>query len=209
MTRSTARWRRVVRGPWSPYAAGALLGVVSAASLALFERPLGASAAFEELAGYAGRRLAPGGVYFGFVTPPGFTWRSWLMVGVFLGALLASASAGTLRLRWLPEQGWVETFGPRVATRWVLAFAGAALVEFGAGIAGGCTSGLAISGGVVLAPAAFVFMAAMFAGGIPVAFALARRARALSRGAPAASSDASGLATPPALHRDLDPGGPS
>jgi hypothetical protein len=46
----------------------------------------------------------------------------------------------------------------------------AVLVQIGAGIAGGCTSGLAISGGAVLSPAAFVFMAGMFAGGIPAAW---------------------------------------
>ena len=49
------------------------------------------------------------------------------------------------------------------------AFIGAVLVQFGAGIAGGCTSGLAISGGAVLAPGAFIFMAGMFLGGIPTA----------------------------------------
>jgi hypothetical protein len=40
------------------------------------------------------------------------------------------------------------------------------------GIAGGCTSGLAISGGVQLAPAAFLFMAGMFASGITTAMIL-------------------------------------
>lgn len=48
-------------------------------------------------------------------------------------------------------------------------FVGTATLEIVAGVAGGCTAGLAVSGGAVLAPGAFVFMAGMFAGGIPVA----------------------------------------
>jgi uncharacterized protein len=36
-------------------------------------------------------------------------------------------------------------------------------LEYAAGIAGGCTSGLAISGGMLLAPAAFLFIMGMFA----------------------------------------------
>ena len=47
---------------------------------------------------------------------------------------------------------------PQVWKRWVLAFIGAIILEFAAGIAGGCTSGLAISGGMLLAPAAFLFI---------------------------------------------------
>jgi hypothetical protein len=49
------------------------------------------------------------------------------------------------------------------------------LIELAAGIAGGCTASLGVSGGAVLAPGAFVFMAAMFAGGIPTARFLYRR----------------------------------
>jgi uncharacterized membrane protein YedE/YeeE len=48
-------------------------------------------------------------------------------------------------------------------------FVGGVIVEYGAGIAGGCTSGLLISGGMLLAPAAFLFMGGMFASGIVTA----------------------------------------
>ena len=54
--------------------------------------------------------------------------------------------------------------------RWGLAFIGAIILEYAAGIAGGCTSGLAISGGMLLAPAAFLFIAGMFASGIITAY---------------------------------------
>ena len=59
--------------------------------------------------------------------------------------------------------------------RWLALFVGAIILEYGAGIAGGCTSGLAISGGMQLAPSAFLFMAGMFASGIPTAMILYRR----------------------------------
>jgi hypothetical protein len=51
----------------------------------------------------------------------------------------------------------------------LLLFVGAIIVEYAAGIAGGCTSGLAISGGMLLVPAAFLFIAGMFISGIVTA----------------------------------------
>ena len=51
----------------------------------------------------------------------------------------------------------------------MLAFIGAMILEYAAGIAGGCTSGLAISGGMLLAPSAYLFIAGMFASGIVTA----------------------------------------
>ena len=80
----------------------------------------------------------------------------------------------------LPERGWRERFGASPARRWAVAFAAAVLIEYAAAIAGGCTSGLALSGGVVLAPGAYLFMVAMFATGIATASlveALTRRRR--------------------------------
>ncbi len=55
-----------------------------------------------------------------------------------------------------------------------IAFFGGAVLEYAAGIAGGCTSGLAISGGMLLAPAAFLFIAGMFASGILTALIIYR-----------------------------------
>jgi hypothetical protein len=101
---------------------------------------------------------------------PGITWQVWVVVGILAGACVAAAVSGELRLRWLPDTGWRERFGTSRSRRLAVAFAGACLVQLAAGIAGGCTSGLAISGGAALAPGAFLFMAGMFAGGIPTAW---------------------------------------
>ena len=160
---------------WSPYVAGAGLGLIAATSLALYGRPLGASGAYQDLASYAGRVLEPQSVFFNVIRPAKVDWPTSLLLGVFLGAFVASWLSGEFRLRWMPDSHWQDAWGPRRSTRWALAFVGAFLVEVGAGIAGGCTSGLAVSGGVLLSPGAFVFMAGMFAAGIPTAVLVARR----------------------------------
>ncbi len=160
---------------WSPYLAGAGLGLIAATSLAVFGRPLGASGAYQDAASYAGRALLPKSVFFTVLHPAKIDWQAFLLAGVFLGAFAASWLGGEFRLRWMPDSHWREAWGPRRSTRWALAFLGAFLVEVGAGIAGGCTSGLAVSGGVVLSPGAFVFMAGMFAAGIPTAVLVAGR----------------------------------
>ena len=167
--------RALVRGPWSPYLAGAGLGLAATAALALAGKPLGASGAFAGLAGALGRALAPSSRYFHELSPPLLGFQSWLMIGVLVGAAAAAALQGELALRWLPERGWRERFGGGIARRWVLVFLGTAAVGFGAGLAGGCTSGLAISQGALLSPGAFVFIAAMFASGAPIALWTGRR----------------------------------
>lgn len=155
---------------WSPYAAGVLLGLVVAFSEIVCGRPIAASGAFDKLAAYLGVWIFPTSQYYGHVMSPGITWQVWLIVGVVLGSFASSKLSGGARLRWLPDTQWEARFGAGRARRLAIAFTGAALTQIGAGIAGGCTSGLAISGGAVLAPAAFLFMAGMFAGGIPTAW---------------------------------------
>jgi len=162
---------------WSPYAAGALLGVVGILTVALSNSLLGASGGFENLAGLVGKAIAPtafNNVYFNFVMPPGITWQVILLVGVFFGGMVGALSAGKLHWSWMPEVQWARVFGERRWVRWGLAFSGAIVLEYGAGIAGGCTSGLAISGGMLLAPAAFLFIAGMFMSGIATALIIYR-----------------------------------
>ena len=106
-------------------------------------------------------------------------WGVLLLVGVFFGGMLGAATSGTLL--WgkkgaaNSDAQWKRIFGPQVWKRWVLAFIGAIILEYAAGIAGGCTSGLAISGGMLLAPAAFLFIMGMFASGIITALIIYRK----------------------------------
>jgi uncharacterized protein len=163
---------------WSPYVAGGLLGLVGVLAVALSNSLLGASGAFENVAGLIGKAVAPSAfnnLYFNFVMPPGINWQVILLVGVFLGGMLAARLAHTWKWRWLPDKQWTEIFGSSRLKRAVIAFFGAIVLEIGAGIAGGCTSGLAISGGMLLVPAAFIFMAGMFASGILTSLLIYRR----------------------------------
>jgi uncharacterized membrane protein YedE/YeeE len=165
--RSILAWLR--DETWNPYAAGVLLGLVVALSEVVCGRPLAASGAFDKLAAYLGRWLFPSSQYYGHIMTPGITWQVWLIVGVLAGSFASSKLSGEARWRWLPDTQWQPRFGASRKLRLAIAFFGAVLVQVGAGIAGGCTSGLAISGGAALAPAAFLFMAGMFAGGITTA----------------------------------------
>ena len=154
---------------WSPYVAGAILGVVGVLAVWLSDSLLGASGAFENLAGLVGKKVAPAlfdTMYFNFIMKPEITWGVILLVGVFFGGMLGAWSSRTLRLRNNDDSQWKAIFGPQPWKRWAIAFLGAIILEYGAGIAGGCTSGLAISGGMLLAPAAFIFIAGMFGSGI-------------------------------------------
>ena len=162
---------------WSPYLAGGLLGVVGLLAVGLSNHLLGASGGFENLAGMAGKAVAPAAfdnLYFNFVMPAGITWNVVLLVGIFFGGMLGALSARTWRWRSMPDKQWIEAFGPSRAKRWGMAFLGGAVLQYAAGIAGGCTSGLAISGGMLLAPAAFLFIAGMFASGILTALIVYR-----------------------------------
>jgi hypothetical protein len=167
---------------WSPYVAGVLLGLVGILAVWLSNNLLGASGGFENLAGMIGKAVAPAAfdnVYFNFIMPPGITYGVILLIGIFFGGMIGAATSKTLK--WGKKDAansdplWKRTFGPQVWKRWVLAFVGAIILEFAAGIAGGCTSGLAISGGMLLAPAAFLFIAGMFASGIVTALIIYRR----------------------------------
>jgi hypothetical protein len=169
---------QVRKKEWSPYAAGILLGLVAVVSIWIPNQLLGASGTFESVAGLLEKAVYPAGlenVYFKFVMPPGVTWQMWLVLGIFFGALFSAVASGDFKVRWVPDVQWVQVFGPSRWKRWLVAFVGGVILEYGAGLAGGCTSGLAISGGLLLAPSAFLFIAGMFMSGIPTALILYRR----------------------------------
>jgi hypothetical protein len=97
---------------------------------------------------------------------PGITWSVVLLVGIVFGGTLGALSSRTFKFRFNDDAQWKRIIGPQPWKRWVLGFLGAIIVEYGAGIAGGCTSGLAISGGMLFVPAAFLFIGGMFISGI-------------------------------------------
>lgn len=173
------RWIRMTR--WSPYAVGAGIGVLSIVTFALMGKALGTSTtmvravagierviapehadATAYLTKYAGTRAQP---------KPLIEWQFALVLMLPLGALLAARLGGE-RFSELVPRLWAWRFGPSAAGRLLGAFVGGALLLFGARMAGGCTSGHGISGGLQLAVSSWTFIAAMFASGVATALAL-------------------------------------
>lgn len=165
-----ARLLEQLRKPqWSPYAAGTLLGIVAVLSILLSDQLLGSSGSFENLAGIVGGWFSTAvseNMYWKYIMPASITWQVILTVGVFAGALASSLLAGTFQWRNITDEEWKLNRGSSSAKRWIVAFVGGVILEYGAGIAGGCTSGLAISGTLQLAPAGLLFIMGMFASGI-------------------------------------------
>jgi uncharacterized membrane protein YedE/YeeE len=159
---------------WSPYVVGAGIGLLTVVSVLSAGEFLGISTTFVRIAGMAERTIAPAHVaanaYFA-KTGLAIDWQAMLVVGVFLGALASSLVSGDRRVERVPQL-WKERFGPSRAKRYAAAFAGGALVMFGARMAGGCTSGHGISGALQLALSSWVFLVVVFGSGIATAFLL-------------------------------------
>ncbi len=165
----------MMRPYWSPYVAGVALGIVVLGTYVLMGFGPGASGAFAHVAAKLEGAVAPGRAqanpYLSGYLQAGRLWSQWIvveMVGVVLGGLLGAWSAG--RFAWRLEKG------PRIGLprRLAFAFVGGATVGFASRVAQGCTSGLALSGGAVLAPGGWVFLGAFMGGGFVTAWIVRR-----------------------------------
>lgn len=161
---------------WSPYLAGALIGLLSMATLYFSGKPLGASSSYAKVGGKLGQWLFPRSIarmpYFRD-NPPTIDWEVMLVVGVVIGAFLAAWSGGELTGRWI-QPLWQERFGDTPLLRGAVAAAGGVLMSFGARLAGGCTSGHGISGALHLSVGSWIALACFFLGGVPAALLLYR-----------------------------------
>lgn len=102
-------------------------------------------------------------------------WLLMVWVGIVIGGFAAALLRGGLNPRSVPRL-WKSRFGSSKPKRFAAAFAGGFLLLFGARIAGGCTSGLVLSGTAQLAAAGIIFSIAILASGIVTARLLYRRA---------------------------------
>ena len=151
---------------------GIALGVVLLASFVVAGRGIGASGAFAVAAGDVLQGVAPSATQESAALadrlPSGVSlWADWgflQLAGAFVGGALSALLAGRWRTR--------DASSP--PPRLVRSLAGGALMGIGARLAYGCTSGLALSGGALLATGAWLF--------IPVAFATAIAVTLLARG---------------------------
>lgn len=163
---------------WSPYFAGALIGLLQIPAFMLMDTGLGASSSFVKIAGYGAMLVDPAALddsYFAkYLTSSKYIWQTALVVGIALGAYLSMRLSGARRERISPV--WREAMGVSSPTgRYVLAFLGGFILLFGARLAGGCTSGHGLTGLAQLAVSSSIVVPSIFAGGIATAFLFTRR----------------------------------
>lgn len=156
---------------WNPYLAGIGLGLTLLLAFVVLGTGLGASGAISRVAASGLHAVAPaaaeGNAYLGGYFADGSPLRHYLvfmLLGVALGGALSALAGGRTRLR--VERG----AGASVRLRLSLALAGGALVGFASRMAGGCTSGQALSGGALLLAGSWAFMLAVFAGAFVAAW---------------------------------------
>ena len=157
---------------WSPLLVGSLIGLLAAATVAISDKPLGASTAYARLSGMLGALVAPrftrSLAYFR-ETAPKVDWEVALLVGVVAGGALAAWTGSGFTDALLPAT-WVERFGAHSqGLRIAFAIGGGFLMAIGARIAGGCTSGHGISGTIQLSVGSWVALMSFFIGGMAVA----------------------------------------
>ncbi|MGF2943930.1 YeeE/YedE thiosulfate transporter family protein [Mycobacterium sp. Lab-001] len=89
-------------------------------------------------------------------------WEPFTDVGVFFGGFICALfiSRRFTAFRPVVPPSWRNRFGPSPARRAIGCFGGSFLVLFGARMAGGCTSGHMLSGGIQLALSGWLFTAA-------------------------------------------------
>jgi uncharacterized protein len=162
---------------WSPYLAGALIGVLTLLTLSISKKPVGASSAYADVAGMLGRVVAPRHIaslkYFQ-EHQPAVSWTVVFVVGTIGGAFLAAWSGNELTGTYLQNMCGARFGGESYALRTLLAFGGGAIMAYGARMAGGCTSGHGISGTLQLAVGSWIAVICFFVGGIASAMLLYR-----------------------------------
>ncbi len=164
-----------VRPLWPPFVAGIVLGLVVLLTFILVGNGMGSSGAFARFAAEIGLQVAPEATrenaYLGGMAEdnPLASWIVLAVVGIFVGAILASVSSGRFRLKVDRGSGRIG-----VSSRLLLALGGGLLAGFGSRLAAGCTSGVGLSNTAMLGVAGFVFLAVFFVVGILVSLAMRR-----------------------------------
>lgn len=164
-------------GGWSPYMAGALLGLLAIVSVYLTtlylgkSNYLGASTTFVRAAGLIFQSVDPEHVaqnaYY-VKEKVKVDWQFMVIIGIFLGALLSSKLDKSFKWEAVPPT-WKERYGDSVFRRAIYAFLGGIVAMVGARMADGCPSGHGLSGMMQLSVSSFVALAFFFGFGALVA----------------------------------------
>ena len=157
---------------WTPYIAGAGIGILSWIAFLLSNKPLGCSTAYARTSGMIERLLKGKKTtekpYYQIFAPE-IDWEWMLVAGVFFGAFGASMLLGGFSFEWVPTL-FGDTFGYDTKLRLAVALAGGILMGLGSRWAGGCTSGHGISGTLQLAVSSWIAVIVFFVSGIVTAF---------------------------------------
>jgi len=126
----------------------------------IFDRQIGASTTYP----YVGDLMAglTTNSYFTSIEKPG-SWELLFLGGAMLSGLVISIIRKDFKIQ-LIHSGWSKTEGTSRSKRIIWAFTGGFNMLIGARIAGGCTSGHFISGGMQIAASSLLFGAFVFAG---------------------------------------------
>ncbi|MDD3814230.1 MAG: YeeE/YedE thiosulfate transporter family protein [Desulfocapsaceae bacterium] len=161
-------------GGWSPYLAGALLGLLAIVSVLATTQLLGktsylgASTTFVRAAGILEQTVTADHVvsneYFA-KTKVRVDWQFMLVIGIVLGAFISSTTDKSFRLEKVPPI-WEERFGPSIGKRAAGAFVGGIIAMIGARLADGCPSGHGLSGMMQLSVSSLVSLVMFFGIGV-------------------------------------------
>lgn len=164
----------------SPYLVGVGIGILCWIAFAIAKDPLGVTTALSRVgqpvaAPLLGADVVARNAYW---SPMPFAWDYGVLflVGMLGGAFACSLATGTFRFEMVPRF-WRERFGPSAVKRALGAFLGGAMLMYGARLAGGCTSGHGISGGLQLAVSSWLFLIVMFASALSTSALIFGRAR--------------------------------
>lgn len=126
----------------------------------VFERPIGASSTYAYLGD-----LLTGLFQNDFVSPneKSGKWQLIFLAGALLSGLVVSLIRKDFKIQ-LIHSGWAKSEGNSSAKRIIWAFVGGFIMLIGARMAGGCTSGHVISGGMQIAASSLLFGTFVFAG---------------------------------------------
>lgn len=164
----------ITEATWSPYVAGAGIGILVCLAFLLSNRPIGCSSGFVKAGGMIEKTVSPVHAgkkeYFKEIVPE-VDWAFMLIPGIVIGAFTSSMLSGQFQFIIVPA-AWSATFGNTPVLRIIVAVLGGALLGFGARWAGGCTSGHGISGSIQLSLASMIAAVCFFAGGIGMAMFL-------------------------------------
>lgn len=155
--------------PWP--VAGIALGLVITFAF-VTGHPVGTATTYERVIGFVLSLVSPdyvvNTVHYAKEAPPVLEWQVFFVFGMILAGVIGRYLVARRKSENVPEF-FVKHLGNKPGKRYLHAFVGGLFLLFGSRLAGGCTSGLFMSGGSQLAVAFLVFSAAMFVSGIVTA----------------------------------------